>query len=174
MTRFFLIAVAIILCGCANTARYQASDWYYGGYEDKQIDSNSYQITYSGENTDSVTAQIFWLYRASELAVEKGFSSLEIVDAFPSNYYPPKFTDASYKVKCSVVNVECYAGTRTVYYFISGIVVFGNKESGFVPLKKYNSIELKRKLKPVVENTNCNTTFASHLCPFDKSILLQE
>jgi hypothetical protein len=136
MKRFLIIAVAVIVCGCANTARYQASNWYYGGYADKQVDTNSYQITYSGDNTDIVTAQIFWLYRASELAVEKGLSNLEIVDAYPSNYNPPKFSDASYKVRCSVVNVECFSGTRSSYYFISGIVVLDNKDSGFVPLNR--------------------------------------
>lgn len=51
-----------------------------GGYSDKHVDEDVYRVTYSGNGPASrESIQTYWLYRATELTLEKGFDGFEII-----------------------------------------------------------------------------------------------
>jgi hypothetical protein len=71
-----LLACVAVLSGCA--AGYESRGGR-GGWEEKKIEENFYRLTYSGNGaTTQETVQTYWLYRAAELSVEKGFDGFEI------------------------------------------------------------------------------------------------
>lgn len=74
-----LLACAV-LGACATATPYQQAVNSNGGYENQQIESNRWAITFSGNSlTDRRTVESYLLYRAAELTVQNGFDSFQIV-----------------------------------------------------------------------------------------------
>lgn len=82
-------ALAVVLVsGCATT--YQTAG-VTGGYKDRHIAEDVYRV-YFGANGFATreTAQTYWLYRASELTLEKGFDGFEILSPIALGLAEPK------------------------------------------------------------------------------------
>ena len=82
MIKFILPAFLALLClgACATATPYQAATNSNGGYQDQQIESNRWAISFSGNSlTDRQTVETYLLYRAADLTSENGFDHFQIV-----------------------------------------------------------------------------------------------
>ena len=168
-----LFALVLFLCGCANTAKYQASDWYSGGYKDEQISESEYKVYFNGDNTDLLTIQTFWLYRASELTIEKGFNGFEILAPLPDE--KPAYS-TYFRVPCLDLNLVCSHHERTPWMDAYATIRLIKGTVKPIPYRLFNAHDLKRSLDPLVKGKNCGDSglmFAtSKVCPHDKKYLI--
>lgn len=74
------IAACAVLAACATATPYQPAVNSNGGYENQQIESNRWAISFSGNSlTDRQTVESYLLYRAAELTKQNGYDNFEIV-----------------------------------------------------------------------------------------------
>jgi hypothetical protein len=72
-----LFAMAILTTGCATGYGPKGMS---GGYEDKQIDGNTYRVSFFGNgHTSGNTVWNYWIYRCAELTREKGFELFSLI-----------------------------------------------------------------------------------------------
>lgn len=83
MTKLRILAAALTLASlgaCATATPYQAAQEGQRGYQNQQIESNRWQISFSGNSlTDRQTVETYLLYRAAELTVQQGFDHFRVV-----------------------------------------------------------------------------------------------
>lgn len=74
--------LAIALVGCATP--YQPFELFgRGGYSDKQISEDKYQVAYYGNGaTNMQTLNSLLLYRTAEITLEKGFDYFEVLNGY--------------------------------------------------------------------------------------------
>ncbi len=104
MTKTHLIAAlaALVTLGaCATATPYQAASSGTRGYENQQIESNRWQISFSGNSlTDRQTVETYLLYRAAELTDQQGYDHFRVVlreteadrSLVSSGYYDPYYS----------------------------------------------------------------------------------
>lgn len=170
-----LIALGLLVGGCANTARYQPSDGYYGGYTDQKISDSSFKINFSGNNTDLLTIQTYWLYRASELTLEKGFDGFEILDPAPTD---KPAGNTSYRVRCPDLNLVCSQHHRTPWMDAFATIRLIKGTIKAVPFRVFDARALKISLDPIVKGKSCGDPGlmlgTAKVCPHDKGYLVQK
>ena len=75
-----LIAACSLLTACATATPYQEATKSGDGYENQQIESNRWAISFSGNSlTDRQTVETYLLYRAAELTKTSGYDHFQIV-----------------------------------------------------------------------------------------------
>lgn len=75
-----LMATLTLAACSAMPTPYQAAAGSRWGYEETQIESNRFRISFGGNSlTDRETVETYLLYRAAELTVEQGFDYFEVV-----------------------------------------------------------------------------------------------
>jgi hypothetical protein len=75
-----LVALCVILSGCATAYQKLTPFAYTGGYNDKDLGRDVYRVSFSANGfTSRETAQCYWLYRCAELTLEKGFDGFQIL-----------------------------------------------------------------------------------------------
>lgn len=75
-----LIAACSLLTACATATPYQEATKNGDGYENQQIESNRWAISFSGNSlTDRQTVETYLLYRAAELTKTSGYDHFQIV-----------------------------------------------------------------------------------------------
>jgi hypothetical protein len=86
MKRLIIAATAVAalaLSACETATPYQPlrpGSTVSGGYSDRQIESNRWQISFAGNSlTDRRTVETYLLYRASELTLAQGYDWFETV-----------------------------------------------------------------------------------------------
>lgn len=91
-----------VLAACATPTPYQPAVGTRWGYEESQIESNRFRVSFGGNSlTDRETVETYLLYRAAELTVERGYDYFQLVvrsvesesrfidtDPFGRHYYP--------------------------------------------------------------------------------------
>lgn len=71
------LATAGLLSACATT--YQSTG-ATGGFRDRHVAEDVYRVSFSGNGfATRETAQTYWLYRAAELTLEKGYQGFQIL-----------------------------------------------------------------------------------------------
>lgn len=83
MKKFLIPALAAcaVLGACATATPYQPAVNSNGGYENQQIESNRWALSFSGNSlTDRRTVESYLLYRAAELTTQNGFDNFQIVN----------------------------------------------------------------------------------------------
>jgi len=83
LTLFAVVALpAAFLGGCAATPYQPASaSMMADGYSDTMVGTNVYQVNFKGDNlTSRATVDNYLLYRAAQLAQQKGFSGFTLVN----------------------------------------------------------------------------------------------
>lgn len=76
--RLLLLAFALAVAGCATS--YQ-SQGLTGGYAEREISPDVWRIGFAGNGyTTRETVQTFWLYRACEFTLSKGFDGFEVLE----------------------------------------------------------------------------------------------
>ena len=74
------LAACAFLGACATATPYQQATNSNGGYENQQIESNRWAISFSGNSlTDRQTVESYLLYRAAELTQQNGYDNFQIV-----------------------------------------------------------------------------------------------
>lgn len=185
MFRKFLM-FAMVFCvlptmyGCAsNFEGYQEQNWYHDGYSDEQLSPTIYKVRSSGRRTDFLTVQTFWLLRAANLTLEKGYDGFEIlppqVDASGNDFLKVP----SYRVACPDLNIVCTQATLAPGSQDEvGNIRLIKGDIDFVPLKVFDAHVLKMAIDKIKDN-NCGpsaleslqSTRTMKLCPHDKSYL---
>ncbi len=75
-----LIAACSLLAACATATPYQEATRSGDGYENQQIETNRWAISFSGNSlTDRQTVETYLLYRAAELTKNSGYDHFQIV-----------------------------------------------------------------------------------------------
>ncbi|MEM9669613.1 MAG: hypothetical protein AAF950_11870 [Pseudomonadota bacterium] len=75
-----LAAGLVFLAACATATPYQPQVNSDGGYNDQQIETNRWAISFSGNTlTERQTVETYLLYRAAELTTQNGFDYFQIV-----------------------------------------------------------------------------------------------
>ena len=75
-----LIAACSLLTACVTATPYQEATKNGDGYENQQIESNRWAISFSGNSlTDRQTVETYLLYRAAELTKTSGYDHFQIV-----------------------------------------------------------------------------------------------
>src|SRR4030081_2443368 len=89
MRKLLILALAIVLVGCATP--YQPFELFgQGGYQDKQISEDTYQVAYYGNSaTKMETLNSLLLYRTAVLASEKGCDYFEVISGYARYPWSP-------------------------------------------------------------------------------------
>lgn len=75
-----MAAALIFLAACATATPYQEAVNSNNGYENQQIETNRWAISFSGNSlTDRQTVETYLLYRAAELTAQNGYDNFQIV-----------------------------------------------------------------------------------------------
>lgn len=97
-----LAACAVALVSCASP--YQENG-FIGGYNVKDLGQDVYRISYSGNGyTTPETAQVYWLARAADLTLEKGFASFEILSDMRFSLWQPRHDDGLAPVRLAATS----------------------------------------------------------------------
>ncbi len=78
-----LAASAIVLTACATTTPYQPASkpGGYDGYSQTMLENDRARVTFGGNSlTNRETVENYLLYRAAEMAVERGYDSFTLVE----------------------------------------------------------------------------------------------
>ena len=159
--RLLAAAVVVGLSACATS--YQPLS-FSGGFRSKQIEGQVYRVTFSANGYSTAeTAQTYWLYRCSELALEKQFEGFEILSNInlvmplaPEQFFAPQ------------------PGVRKVQYVYTPIII----DSGYKPFieadiqllkgpitaappRVFDAAKLQALLDPYVKGEKCN---AGNVC----------
>ncbi|MEM0987009.1 MAG: hypothetical protein AAGJ32_12255 [Pseudomonadota bacterium] len=74
------MASALVLGACATATPYQPAGNNQRGFIDQKIESNRWQVSFSGNSlTERRTVETYLLYRAAELTDENGFDHFRVV-----------------------------------------------------------------------------------------------
>lgn len=74
------LAALAILGACATATPYQAAMDGQKGFANQQIESNRWQVSFSGNSlTERKTVETYLLYRAAELTSQQGFDHFRVV-----------------------------------------------------------------------------------------------
>jgi hypothetical protein len=150
MRFIYILSLALVLSSCATAYQKEGAT---GGYTETQLDTNVFQVTFSGNGyTARQRATDFALLRSAELTLENGYNYFVIIDANQysknSSYTTPTTTYGS----ATAYGNTAY-GSATTYggqtYHISKprasntIVCFKEKPEGF----SYNANFIENSLK---------------------------
>ena len=121
-----LAASAAVLAACATTTPYQPASKPGGfdGYSQTMLDNSTARITFGGNSlTDRETVENYMLYRAAEMAVERGFDTFSLVNK-----------DTEQKTRVSYRGVPGYGYGYDPYFRYS----FYRPRFGWSPFNRYS------------------------------------
>jgi len=71
------VVLMLLVSGCVTPYAHMG---FPGGYREKDMGRNVWRITFAGNGyTSFETVQTFWLYRCSEVALQKGYTGFKIL-----------------------------------------------------------------------------------------------
>ncbi|WP_339741583.1 hypothetical protein [uncultured Maricaulis sp.] len=80
MKRLLCLAAISVLAACATPTPYQAAGDNHWGFQESQIEANRFRVSFSGNSlTDRETVETYFLYRAAELTLERGYDHFIVV-----------------------------------------------------------------------------------------------
>ena len=153
-------AALFALAGCATT--YQSMGGT-GGYRDSHIAEDVYRVLYSGNGfATRETVQTYWLYRAAELTLEKGFDGFEIVSPVALG----GLRDTSPFVKAQMIFIPMYSAPKP---FLEADIRLLKSPVTARPPKVFDAKALKADLEPLVKGEKkCDS---GNVCPHIKKYL---
>ncbi len=151
------LAGALLLFGLGGCASPYANEGWTGGYTEQQLEPNIWRVVFSGNGfTTRETVQTFWLYRAAETTLAKGYDGFEIV------------SDAR------LVSARPLLQTVQYYYpdvakpsFAADIRLLKRPLSGSPPAV-FDAAALKAALEPIVHGKLCDS---GNICPHPHTYL---
>ncbi|MCI4645171.1 MAG: hypothetical protein MRY64_10345 [Hyphomonadaceae bacterium] len=80
MIKLSALSALLLLGACATATPYQAATDSSRGYTNQQIETNRWQVGFSGNSlTERETVETYLLYRAAELTRQQGFDHFRVV-----------------------------------------------------------------------------------------------
>ncbi len=155
---FILFAV-----GCATA--YQ-KEGLTGGYREELITApNTWRVVFGGNgHTTRETAQTYWLYRAAEFTLEKGYDYFEILNSYLKGSFLWGEDFESYNVTQLIFIPMESAPKPTVELDIR----MHKKPYDPHPPKSFDARALLKTLKPMVLGKKCDK---ENICPHEKTYL---
>jgi len=129
--RHLALAVSVAVLGaCATTTPYQEATkpGAYDGYTETMLTNNKARVTFGGNSlTDRETVENYLLYRAAEMAVERGYDHFSLAErdteakterhANPrSGFYDPYFDYSFYRPRFGWSPYDRYSRFYDPYY----------------------------------------------------------
>ncbi|MBV9190599.1 MAG: hypothetical protein JO292_10005 [Betaproteobacteria bacterium] len=145
-TAFFWLLVIAALSGCQATQYRRATP--AGGFGEIQLEGDIWRIRFTHNAfTTRETAQSYWLYRAAELTISKGYDGFEVVS--------------------QLGRVRSYgdALSKRSVFVIEGEIRMLKEPFESVPPKTYNAEALISVLNPYVNGPNSEPVPASEPTP---------
>jgi hypothetical protein len=150
-----LIVFCLGLAGCATGYHKLTPLSLTGGFKEKDLGRNVWRVTFSANGyTTRETAQTFWLYRCSELALEKGFQGFEILSDIRLTQSVPAdkvFGSDESEVQPAVFVPIMIPMDESYKPNIEGDIVLLKAPIKAHPPKVFNAAKLKAALQPHVE-----------------------
>jgi hypothetical protein len=139
--------LATALAGCQATRYQPAADT--GGFAELELTDGIWRVRFTGNAyTTRETARSYWLYRAAELAISKGYDGFEVL---------PQIGPGP---------------TRGSALIIEGEIRMLKTPFELVPPRTFNAESLKAALDPHVNGAKCDTrTTSGNICPHAQDYL---
>ena len=150
----------LVLGGCASA---YGPDTWTGGYSERQLGNGDWSVTYLGNGfTTQETAQTYWLYRCSQLTLDKGYDGFEL-----SN---PVLLTA---VEGAILRARARTSPRSYILRVQyGAPVYKPSMTGSIRMLKapiplrpgitFDAHALKALLDPLVNGSKCD----GNVCPY--------
>lgn len=142
------LLLATALAGCQATRYQPVADT--GGFAELELIDGIWRIRFMGNAyTTQETARSYWLYRAAELTLSRGYDGFEVL---------PQIGPARSQ------------GSALI---IEGEIRMLKAPFEFVPPRTFNAQSLKAALNPYVNGPKCDTqTTSGNICPHSHDYLL--
>lgn len=154
----------IVLCGCATP--YDA-EGPTGGYSETELEPGIWRVQFLANiHTNRETVQTYWLYRAAELTLQKGFDGFEIISPIQLGSGSAKSGDqAAQLIPAAAVfipiPVPLYGQNVQIPVIIADIRLL-KKPFAVAPPKIFDADALKTELDPHVKGKLCD----GNVCPY--------
>jgi len=147
LRHLMLAGSAIFLAACATTTPYQPASKPGGfdGYSQTMLDNQTARVSFGGNSlTDRETVENYLLYRAAEIAVERGYTSFSLIDketeknsrvrvspAMGYGFYDPYFRYSFYRPSYGWSPYRRYSYFHRPYYRTRGFGFMGYRHDPF-------------------------------------------
>jgi len=166
--RVFIAIGMLALSGCATDYQKMTAFTMTGGYGATLIEGDVYRVSFSANGFSTrETAQTYWLYQCSELALSKGYSGFEILSniGLVMTVSPEQFfAEDPARVKThggGVIFVPTYSDNSNKP-FIQADIKLLKGDIATAPPKVFDAAKLKAVLQPYVEGKKCEM---GNVCP---------
>jgi hypothetical protein len=148
-TTLLALLLATALAGCQATRYQPAAD--AGGFAELELIEGIWRIRFVGNAyTTRETARSYWLYRAAELTLAKGYAGFEVLPQ---------------------IGVVPSRGSSAL--IIEGEIRMLKAPFEFIPPRTFSAASLKAALEPHVTGAKCDTRMTSgNICPHAQDYLL--
>lgn len=140
-----------------------------GGFTEVQLKDDIWRIKFGGNGyTTYETVQTYWLFRCSELAIEKGYDGFEILSNIPlaSNLKQYLALQDGFHPVASYVPIYIPMDSGTRFPAIEGDIRLIKKPFESSPPKIFDATNLKSALEPLVKGDKCSVNqTAGNVCP---------
>jgi hypothetical protein len=159
---FTIIAFAV-LSGCATG---YGSNGLNGGYEQRELEPGTWRVTFEGTGfTELETVQTFWLYRAAELTVQKGYDGFQILS-------PIQLTSGSQIIPgtsgAQLYDAQVFFTPNIPRKRLVADIKMLKAPVTNAPPKVFGAAKLLKELEPYVKGMLCDY---SNVCPHSHSYL---
>jgi hypothetical protein len=149
---FAVILACVYLQGCGAT-KYQDMGWT-GGFEENEVSPGTWRLSFSGNGfTSQETVQTYWLYRAAEFTLQKGYDGFSVGASLHLTSFVPK-------TATGLVKAQTYSNAPDFKPAISGTITLLKKPVTANPPRVFDAAALRTRLEPVVKSL-CG----SNVCP---------
>ncbi len=148
------LLLATALAGCQATQYQPAAD--SGGFVEVELIDDLWRVRFMGNAyTTRETAQTYWLYRAAELTISKGYDGFEVLP------------------QIGLVRSQGNVLGRSSALIIEGEIRMLKTPFDFVPPRTFNAQSLRTALDPHVNGLKGDTrTTSGNICPHAHDYLL--
>jgi hypothetical protein len=140
-----------VLAACSTP--YQSSG-LTGGFDEKELEPGIWRLSFGGNGyTTAETVQTYWLYRASQLAIEKGYDGFELL----SNVQLVGTESEGIQLAASVpIFIPIYSGGISNKPILAADVRLLKRPFEPKPPKVFDAATLKASLDPLVNGKKCD------------------
>lgn len=145
-------AAAFVLAGCATGYQERSIT---GGYEESEISPGVWRVLFSGNGYITFeTVQTYWLYRASEITLQKGYDGFEVLRSSGFARADSAFVPVLQRDDPQMAHKPWFVGEIRLLH----------KPFKANPPRVFDAAQLKAKLAPIVnEKALCGGNVCPHL-----------
>lgn len=156
----------IVLCGCATP---YAPEGPTGGYSETELEPGIWRVQFLGNiRVNRETVQTYWLYRAAELTLQKGFDGFEIISPIQLASKAAESSDQTARAipAAAVFNpvpLPSYDANPLPIPVIIADIRLLKKPFDVAPAKIFDAGALKAELDPHVKGKLCDGNVCPHV-----------